>query len=144
MYMYVYTYNYMERYLSRTLPEGECLIWQGWKNEKGYPLCEVRGKKHRVQRLIYEFFKGEIPDGFVTDHLCRNRACINPNHLEAVTNLENIRRGIPKNRGKQICDSGHLFDEKNTYIRPDGKRACRKCRYISHKNWRAKCKPQSI
>lgn len=86
-----------------------------------------------AHRLSYELHKGEIPEGLEIDHLCRNRWCVNPDHLEAVTRRENIMRGDgPKKLGelnskKTHCKHGHPFDKENTRYRPTGGRSCRIC-----------------
>jgi len=79
---------------------------------------------------MYEHFVGPIPDGFHIDHLCRNRACANPAHLEAVPPRVNILRGVGMSaiHARQThCVNGHPFDAENTLILPDGERCCRTC-----------------
>jgi len=67
--------------------EGECWEWHGWRNAKGYGMFrpDWKGNARRVHRLAYELLVGSIPPGLALDHLCRNRACVNPSHLEPVT-----------------------------------------------------------
>ncbi len=83
-----------------------------------------------VHRVTYETFVGPIPEGLEIDHLCRNRLCCNPVHLEAVTRKENVRRGLacalkPK---KTHCSRGHVLNEKNLVIRAYRGRSYRECR----------------
>ena len=111
-------------------PNG-CLLWTGGVAGAGYPSTSKDGKKFYVHRLMYEWFVGPIPPGFHVDHLCRTRHCAAPAHLEAVTELENHRRAGHKNRGKERCKRGHLFDEANTYLRRNEVgRTCRQCRRL--------------
>lgn len=70
-----------------------CWEWQGWRDREGYGYLSYCGRRMRAHRLSYEAFVGDIPAGLVIDHLCRNTSCVNPEHLEPVTNRENIKRG---------------------------------------------------
>ena len=84
----------------------------------------------RLHRAIYEKFVGPIPDGLTIDHLCRNRLCVNPAHLEPVTLAANVLRGesLPaKNARKTHCPKGHPYDETNTHITKQGWRICKAC-----------------
>lgn len=99
---------------------------QGWLTHNGYRMVWFEGGKRIAHRLSYEHFVGPIPDGLVIDHLCRNRACWNPLHMEAVTNEENILRGESppaKNARKKVCSiCGSEF------IQEKGGRRCRACK----------------
>lgn len=69
-----------------------CWLWTGKQHKKGYGLIQVRGKRQRAHRYVYEQLVGPIPEGLEIDHLCRNKPCVNPDHLEPVTLRENLRR----------------------------------------------------
>ena len=70
-----------------------CWVWYGELNRNGYGRVWVQGKRLMAHRVVYESTRGPIPDGMVLDHLCRNRRCCNPDHLEPVTVKENTLRG---------------------------------------------------
>ena len=78
--------------------------------------------------MSYELFIGPIPKGLDLDHLCRNRGCVNPAHLEAVHRKVNLNRGLHAKRNQVTCKRGHAFDESNTHIDKRGYRKCRICR----------------
>ena len=107
-------------------PEG-CWQWTGGYLPTGYgrffPHHQEEVKAHR---FAYVLFKGTIPSGLVIDHLCRNRGCVNPFHLEAVTQYVNIHRG-EGNVAKTHCPQGHPYNRFNTYLW-QRQRLCRTCR----------------
>lgn len=111
-----------------------CWEWTGCKNANGYGSFTSVGCPDKrgwlAHRLVYVLLVGDIPDGLGLDHLCRNRACVRPSHLEPVTQWVNTMRGTgasARNIIKTHCIRGHAFDETNTYIRRDGRRLCRAC-----------------
>jgi hypothetical protein len=108
--------------------KNDCWNWHAAKSD-GYGLFYDGEKVVRAHRFSYQYFIGIIPDGLVLDHLCRNRLCVNPNHLEPVTVRKNILRGegpTAKNAIKTHCPQGHEYNLKNTYY--DGKgRMCKAC-----------------
>lgn len=112
---------------------GCCWMWRGAKTPGGYGQFrpDYRGPSVVSHRYAYELLVGPIPDGLQLDHLCRTRACVNPAHLEPVTQIENIRRGFSVatfNRLKTHCPQDHPYDTANTYINPTTKgRFCRAC-----------------
>ena len=126
-----------------------CWLWTAGKNGVGYGSYAAQGQDWGAHRLAYEDAKGPIPEGFEIDHLCRVRNCVNPEHLEAVTKLENMRRGRFFNHKREIthCPQGHPYDLINTYWRKSGGRGCRACNRLRqrkmdrrqyYREWRAR------
>lgn len=70
----------------------DCWNWQSAKDKFGYGFIRIKGKNRKAHRVAYTLIKGHIPKGLVIDHLCQNTSCVNPKHLEAVTNKENLLR----------------------------------------------------
>lgn len=132
----------MERFWEKVDKRGpdECWIWTA-ATRHGYGSMGFNGKMVYSHRWLYEQAVGPIPDGLDLDHLCRNRKCVNPAHLEPVTTRENILRGegqCAKNARKTHCKRGHEFTPENTYWHAStGRRRCRVCRRETSRKWRA-------
>lgn len=110
-------------------PSG-CWRWTGVTKANGYGSLTVDGKTHNAHRLVYETLVGPFPEGLVSDHTCRHRWCVNPDHVEPVTQRENLLRGdtlIAANAAKTTCPRGHEYDE-TTHA---GNRGCSTCRKAS-------------
>lgn len=127
--------------------ENGCWEWQRCV-AGGYGRCKEIFGGEEIQlahRLSYLLFKGVLPEyqpkGFQIDHLCRNRKCVNPDHLELVTNKENALRGVSFsaiNANKTHCIHGHKFTPENTIKRKGGGRNCRTCMYLRSDVWEKK------
>jgi hypothetical protein len=128
----------IERFSAKVDRSGDCWVWTGSRSTGGYARVWDGKRVVQAHRLSYELFVGPIPDGLYLDHLCRNRRCVKPEHLEPVTNQENQRRGVNPRSAQTHCKHGHPFDESNTYWRPSGGRNCRECHRIKHLGYRAK------
>ena len=106
---------------------------KGVKGDRGYQYVRYEGKTHRAHRVVFSILVGGLKPGFVLDHLCRTRRCINPNHLEQVKNQVNILRGsgaTARNNRKAICKNGHPYNG----IASNGGRICLECRALHRRN----------
>lgn len=126
-----------ERFWPKVNKTDGCWLWVGAISSTGYGcffLTKLKGKVRNTlaHRWAYEDTYGPIPAGLELDHLCRNRACVRPDHLEAVSSRANTLRGMAPSAiaaRTNICQRGHSFTPENTYWRPDGqnRRQCRAC-----------------
>jgi len=119
--------DYIEFLWERIEPEpmSGCWIWIGMKSRYGYGRVLLQGRRWAsAHRLMYECVRGSIPDGLSLDHKCRNTACVNPAHLEPVTQRENCRRGVKGVLAPPYCPKGHARFVR----RASGRRRCRDCK----------------
>ena len=127
-------WNKVEKY------DDGCWVWTAATNERGYGVVKIDGKVRKAHRISYEMRHGQIPKGLQIDHLCRNRSCVRPDHLEAVTQQENIRRGEAGalnnyNARKTHCPKGHAYTGENVQRNGSGRR-CRTCRVEINRRYR--------
>lgn len=118
-----------KKFISKvTKLDSDCWRFDG-KDDDSYGIFYYKGKQVLAHRYSYQHYKEKIPVGLVIDHLCRNKKCVNPKHLEVVTNRENVLRGIgltAMNAKKTNCPKGHSLSGSNLYTH-NGIRYCRKC-----------------
>lgn len=123
----------MDRFLSKVNKSGECWLWTGSIDKYGYGEFWFDGRTQRAHRVSHMLFVGSIPSGLQVDHGCRVRSCVNPAHLEAVTQKINIQRGMAgkasavKQLAKTHCPKKHEYTEENTRLTKSGHRVCREC-----------------
>lgn len=144
----------LERLLER-IEAGDCWEWTATITRHGYGVFTFlepsvgRVVTRMAHRLLYEELVGPIPLGLDLDHLCRNRRCTNPDHLEPVTRAENLRRGVGgklaglRQARLACCANGHPFDEKNTGVSMRGWRFCRTCARSACARYRARVKERA-
>lgn len=119
-----------ERFWDKVEKSPGCWTWLSARDRHGYGRIGLtNGRAVLAHRVAYELVIGPIPSGMVLDHLCRNPPCVNPAHLEVVTQAENMRRAAA---AITHCPRGHAYDEANTYRNPSGDRICRTCTRQRH------------
>ncbi len=112
-------------------PMSGCWLWIGDSTVRGYG----RFNRDLAHRASFELFKGRIPEGLVIDHRCRTLCCVNPDHLEAVTQKENVLRGDAAKQKKETCKLGHPLQRRKT---GNGQRLCLTCSNEAGRRHKAK------
>lgn len=132
--------RWKDRFLKLTFKdENGCWVWLGSKTKTGYGMYHhydenMKNKSVKAHRAAYVEFVGKVMDGLTLDHLCKNRLCVNPQHLEPVTIKENVMRGntiTALNSKKTHCIRGHALSGDNLYIAKKGSRVCKACHSMS-------------
>jgi hypothetical protein len=121
----------LKRFMAKVEITLTCWLWKGASQSNGYGRFDVDGRTTYAHRTSYEHFVGAIAEGLTLDHLCRTRLCVRPDHLEPVTNKENLMRGMSfsaRNAVKINCPRGHEYSDTNTYTDRRGRRFCKTCR----------------
>ena len=115
------------RFFAKLTVGDGCFEWTAGRSKGGYGMIKIGGRMVYAHRVAYELFVGPIPSGLQIDHTCRNRACVRPDHMEAVTSRENTLRGesfASRNAAKTHCPRGHQYDKRINR----GDRICLRCR----------------
>lgn len=122
------TIDWLERTAQKfTISDSGCWSWNRFIGKNGYSQVSMNGVVYSGHRIMYTAVKGEIAKGLQLDHLCRNRACINPSHLEPVTLKLNLQRGRNWQREKTHCPKGHEYTDMNIIRDIIGRRKCKQC-----------------
>jgi hypothetical protein len=133
----------IDRFNSKWIKSGDCHLWTGPKDKDGYGFITFRRTSRRAHRVAMFLAGKPIPSGFVVNHICRHRDCVNPQHLEAISIQENWRKdaNTPSyiNSQKIHCPRGHEYDRKY-----GGQRYCSICEAAKNKRLRAKWKAEGI
>lgn len=138
--------DFDERFWSKVEVTGFCWDWKGRPNADGYGVYRVGPRTKKAHRVSYEILVGAIPEGLKIDHVCRNRRCVNPDHLEPVTDEVNVKRGFgptAMNARAQVCKSGHPFSGENL-MSNGARRRCRTCHNARKRAARMKMSADSV
>jgi hypothetical protein len=124
-----------DAFWSRVDASGDCWLWQGSRLKSGYGSVRLPliNRTEYAHRYAWQTLVGPIPEGLQIDHRCRVRACVNPDHMEVVAPVDNVRRGYGSSamRARQThCKRGHLFSSENTYLIQGRWRGCKICRSL--------------
>jgi hypothetical protein len=132
--------QFLEKHWSKISPEPNsgCWLWEGAANPDGYGRVKIGRDLRLAHRAAYQTDVGPIPAGMQVDHLCRVCCCCNPDHLEAVTPKENMRRALPFRSDysapkSNFCRWGHDLRVSGTYAHPHGFTVCRQCKRTANK-----------
>lgn len=137
------------RFWPRVEKTDTCWLWHGTLMRNGYGTFTVRGplRRQMAHHLTYRLDGRAIPEGYLLDHICRVRNCVNPDHLRPLTNRENVLLGIGPtaiNAQKTYCSKGHEFTPENTWRDRRGGRRCRTCHNESERVRRLNLKRQEV
>ena len=136
--------SFRARFWAKVDTGGSCWNWTAGVDGRGYGAFKLNGRQLGAHVVAYRRLVGPIPEGLVLDHLCRNPRCVNPDHLEPVTQRENVVRGeapAATNARKTHCKRGHEFTPENTIDHPRG-RNCRECGRLMKERRRAKARAE--
>jgi hypothetical protein len=126
----------VERFVRKvSITDGECIEWTGANNGR-YGLFKATDRNQMAHRFSYVTFVGPLTDGLELDHLCRNKLCVNPDHLEEVTHSINVQRD--RDFRCTHCPRGHEYVPETTYINPRGGKVCRICKRKKNLEYKAR------
>jgi hypothetical protein len=136
-----------ERFMAKVEITDGCWNWTAGKKPNGYGQFGLSKERRSTypHRIAYEHFVGTIPDGTEIDHLCFNRLCVNPAHLQTVTHAENCLRGeglAAVNTRKTHCPQGHAYAEHGVH-QVDGSRRCRPCHAAKQRRYKQRLRARA-